>query len=93
MIKRNFTVFFACPKCGACYRAIQAPWHTAQARRFSCEDCKSVVYQWSNAYNYSSWQRYEDDGPAARRDGQVHEQGAQHLPCCAKDDPHARDGQ
>jgi hypothetical protein len=73
MLKRNFTVFFACPKCGVCYRAIQAPLHTAQAGRFSCEDCNSVVYQWSNTYDYSGWHRYKDGEPAGKVDRQIHE--------------------
>jgi len=63
---RNFIVFFACPKCGACYSATQAPCHMVEPNLFSCEDCKSVVYRWNNAYNYTAWQRYENIRPTAK---------------------------
>jgi hypothetical protein len=72
MASRNFIVYFACPACGVCYRAIQERCCTVQPKRFSCEDCKSVVYRWFASYDYAGWQRYENIRPAAKRSVRLH---------------------
>jgi len=74
MMTRSYIVYFSCLECGACYSATQAPCHKAQPDHFSCENCKSVVYRWCNAYNYTGWQRYR---PTGKRDGQIHQHGEQ----------------
>ena len=59
MTSRNFTVFFACPVCGACYSAVQERSRNVAPKVFLCEDCKSVVCGWSVCYDYTGWQRYD----------------------------------
>ena len=62
---RSFIVYFACPSCGVCYSAVQAPSSNAKPKRFSCRECKSVVYEWSVGYDYYAWRRHKVR-PAAR---------------------------
>jgi predicted RNA-binding Zn-ribbon protein involved in translation (DUF1610 family) len=76
MASDNFIVFFACPKCGVCYNALQERCQKAQPGLFSCENCKAVVNRWSVGYDYTGWQRYENAEPTAKRSGQIHRPGA-----------------
>jgi predicted RNA-binding Zn-ribbon protein involved in translation (DUF1610 family) len=49
------TVVFACPKCGAIYRALQTRTSEVKTQRYACPGCKAQVHAWSGVYDYSEW--------------------------------------
>ncbi|GAC1688181.1 MAG: hypothetical protein PVS2B2_26940 [Candidatus Acidiferrum sp.] len=58
-------IIFACPGCGACYRADQHFVEAAKADQFTCPVCDAVVHRWEGRYAYYAWKR--ETTSAARR--------------------------
>jgi len=49
------TVVFACPRCGAIYRATQHRGQGTHFGVFNCVASKTQVYAWSGLYDFLNW--------------------------------------
>jgi hypothetical protein len=53
------TVVFVCPKCGAGYQASQEHYPGESFGSFKCQVCRSEVYSWRGAFDFSDWKAVE----------------------------------
>ena len=52
-------IIFACPKCGATFRAVQKRKSNVPLDSFACLNCDTVVHRWSGVYDYIDWHPFK----------------------------------
>ena len=55
---RMVPVIFACWACGQAYSANQGLSPRPASGQFDCTGCGTKIFQWSEQWDYTGWQRY-----------------------------------